>query len=69
MTAKQVAEFLQTDRNDVYRLVKNEGLPCFKLSSMRIRFDKQDVRRWLRKRKLRNDYKKLREKFKDVLGD
>lgn len=57
MTAEQVAEYLGIHRYTVYQLVKNHGLPVITLYPRVQRFDKEEVRKWMR---LRSN--KLREK-------
>ena len=50
MTAGQVAIFLGCHRYEVYRMVKDEGLPVLKLGPRRFRFDKKKVKKWMKTR-------------------
>lgn len=50
MTAEQVAEYLAIHRYTVYELVKNHGLPVIKLYPRVQRFDKDEIRKWMRLR-------------------
>jgi excisionase family DNA binding protein len=48
MTAKEVAVFLGVHYSTIYRLIKRQGIPCFRLGSD-WRFHKTEVVRWLEK--------------------
>ena len=50
MTAEQVAEYLGIHRYTVYELAKNHGLPVIKLYARVQRFNKDDIRKWMRLR-------------------
>ncbi|GAI22281.1 unnamed protein product [marine sediment metagenome] len=50
MNANQVAAFLGVHRYEVYRYVKDKGLPVMKLSARAWRFDKEAVIKWMKKR-------------------
>jgi len=50
MTAEQVAEYLGIHRYTVYQLVKNHGLPVITLYPRVQRFDKDEIRKWMRLR-------------------
>jgi len=50
MTAEQVAEYLGIHHYTVYQLVKNHGLPVIKLYPRVQRFDKEEIRKWMRLR-------------------
>lgn len=45
-TADQAAAFLQVRRREVFRLAK-KGMPAIQLSPKQLRFDPQELRRWL----------------------
>ena len=51
MTAGQIAEFFQIHRYEVYRWVREEGLPVMRLSARAWRFDPAEVKKWMRKKK------------------
>lgn len=51
MTAGQLAKFFQIHRYEVYRWVKDEGLPVMKLSVRSWRFDPAEVKKWMKKKK------------------
>lgn len=59
MTAEQVANYLGIHRYTVYQLVKDHGLPVIKLYPRVQRFDKEEVRKWMRVRS-----NKLQEKMR-----
>ena len=50
MTADQVAEYLGVHRYTVYELVKHHGLPVIKVHARVLRFDKEELRKWMRSR-------------------
>lgn len=50
MTADQVAEYLGIHRYTVYQLVKNHGLPVITLYPRVQRFDKDEIRKWMKLR-------------------
>ena len=50
MNANQVAEFLGVHRYEVYRMVKDEGLPVLRLGPRRFRFDLKKVKKWMKTR-------------------
>jgi excisionase family DNA binding protein len=49
-TTQDVARFLSVHEKTVYDWVRGSGLPCFRLGN-RLRFDAQDVLRWVSARK------------------
>lgn len=50
MTADQVAEYLGIHKYTVYELVRNHGLPVIRLYPRVLRFDKDEIRKWMRLR-------------------
>lgn len=50
MTANQAADYLSLHRYEIYRMVKDEGLPVLKLGPRRFRFDKKKVKKWMKAR-------------------
>lgn len=48
MTVKEVAAFLQVHPSQIYRLIKRNAIPGFRLGSD-WRFSKDEVVRWLEK--------------------
>ena len=58
MTAEQVAEYLGIHRYTVYQLVKNHGFPVIKLYPRVQRFDKEEIRKWMRLRSNELDKKR-----------
>lgn len=50
MTAEDVSKFLRIHRYTVYQLVKNQGLPVITLYPRVQRFDKDEIRKWMRLR-------------------
>jgi len=51
MTAGQIAEFFGIHRYEVYRWVREQGLPVMKLSARAWRFDPAEVKKWMKKKK------------------
>jgi excisionase family DNA binding protein len=49
-TVREVSEFLGVHEKTVYDWVNRGGLPCFRLGN-RLRFDANDVLRWVSARK------------------
>lgn len=50
MNAVQIAEFLNVHKYLVYRWVREEGLPVMKLSAREWRFNKDEVKKWMKSR-------------------
>lgn len=50
MNAAQIAEFLNVHKYLVYRWVREEGLPVMKLSAREWRFNKDEVKKWMKSR-------------------
>ena len=63
MTAQQLSAHLRIHKFSVYELVKNHGLPVIKLYPRVLRFDKDEIRKWM---KLRSN--ELHEK-KRLIGE
>ncbi len=66
MTAAQLANFLNCHRYEIYRMVKDEGLPVIKLGPRRFRFDKKKVKKWM---KAKQETKGQRDKEIKRRGD
>lgn len=52
MTAGQLAEFLNCHRYEVYRMIRDEGLPVLKLGPRKFRFEKKEVKKWIKARRV-----------------
>jgi len=48
MTVKEVGAFLGVHQTTVYRLIKRQGIPCFRIGSD-WRFNKAEIVHWLEK--------------------
>ena len=54
MNANQVADFLGIHRYEVYRMITDESLPVLKLGPRKFRFDKDEVKKWIKARTGKN---------------
>ena len=62
MTAEQVAEYLGIHRYTVYQLVRNHRLPVITLYPRVQRFDKDEIRKWMRLRSNELHEKKISQR-------
>lgn len=49
LNIKQVAEYLNIAPRTVKKLIKEENLPCYKITNKTIRFNKDKVTKWTEK--------------------
>ncbi|MGO9602130.1 MAG: helix-turn-helix domain-containing protein [Candidatus Binataceae bacterium] len=49
MTAKEVAEYLHVHLTTLYKLIRKDALPHFKIAS-EYRFNRQEIEKWMAER-------------------
>jgi excisionase family DNA binding protein len=53
LTLEEVAEFLHVHQSTIYRLLKSQSIPAFKLGSD-WRFNQESIERWIAQRETEN---------------
>jgi excisionase family DNA binding protein len=66
LTLPEVAKYLKVSRNTVYRLVRREAIPVFRVTKRGWRFDRDKIAAWLVALEKANNYGKCGHQTKTI---